>query len=133
MEGGVGEHHAEVFVARGDEGGDGAVVTPAQQDDGTFVGGQERSLLVVHVAVLFHRLQVEGHNGEGLVHPPLSLPQPGHRLVVRRVAGQVEAAQALDGQDAPGVQEIPCCLDGRLEERFRFHVPGFRFNLRLET
>ena len=43
--------------------------------------------------------EVGGHEGEGLLRTMLAFAERGDGLFVRGVAGEVEAADALDGDD----------------------------------
>jgi len=122
----VRQHHAERVVARSDEGRDRAARPLVQQDDGPLPRGEQRPLLVAHLTVAPHGLQVERHNGEGLIDPPFPPTEPAHRLVVRRIAGQVEAAETLHSHNVPGPQELPRRPDGRVSVRLRPHPQTLR-------
>ena len=80
---------------------------------------QRRLIGIGDVADRFHGGQVARHHGEWLVAAPLARAQAGHRRRVARVAGQVESAQSLDGQDFAGGEPAARLLDRRGEDPFR--------------
>ena len=59
-----------------------------------------------------HGLLVAHHDGERLLRAVLERAQPLHGRFVRRVAGEVEAADALDGRDAARSEDAAHFLDG---------------------
>ncbi len=56
-------------------------------------------------------VEVAHHDGERLVGAALAAAEFEHRGLVGGVAGEVEAAQALDGDDAPCGDEFAAALD----------------------
>ncbi len=75
VERGIGEHQAQILDAGRYEGRNGRFVSLPQQHDGPLTARQQRAFLLTHVAERGNRVQVEGHQGKGLVHPSLPLPQ----------------------------------------------------------
>ena len=51
------------------------------------------------------------HNGERLIAATLATAQLAHRLFVGGIAGQVESAQTLDGDDAAASQQLDAAFD----------------------
>lgn len=60
------------------------------------------------------RFQAVHHESQGLVRALFVLPQAAHRFRLTRVAGQLKAAQALEGQQPAGLEQIRGGADGRL-------------------
>ena len=63
-------------------------------------------------------LEAGEHDGERLVGAPLAQLQAAHGVAIRGVAGEMEAAEALDGQDLAGAQQIGGLTDGRRRAGF---------------
>ena len=110
----VGKHHAE--LSRGGRDGMGhRSVRPAwRQHDRALAGGQQGPGRVVELNELESRLDRGDHQRKRLVLTVLPCPELGHHGLVVRPAGEVIAAQALDGDD-PALRQ----RDGdSLERRF---------------
>ena len=82
-----------------------------QQHDGRFHAGQRRFLLVADPAIAANDIQIARHQCEGLGIAPFSLPQPRNRLGIRRVAGELIAAQPLDRDDLALLQQAADGVD----------------------
>jgi len=102
VERGVGEHHAELGRAGCDRRGNRSAGAPGQQHDRTLARAQERGR---RRRELDERLGRRRHQGERLVLAVLAAPEPRHRLLVGRVAGEVVAAEALHGEDRAAPEE----------------------------
>ena len=107
----VGQHHAQVRVARrhvlgnGDRGraGGGSMRRPSpQQQDRRLVRSQRLGLLLRDLAIPPDFLQRPEHDGQRFVGPPLAPAQQGHRLGVGGVAEELEPTQPLDRYDPAG-------------------------------
>ena len=59
-----------------------------------------------------HGRLVAYHDGKGLLRAVLERAQPLHGFFTRRIAGEVEAADALDGRDAARSEDAAHFLDG---------------------
>ncbi len=120
VEGGVGEHHPEITVARRHLRGDGVSRLLAQQHDRPLHPGEEAQLGVVGDGEL-EGLPARGrHQGEGLFVPGLAPAQFGNGRVVAGIDRQVVAAEPLDGDDPAGLEQ-----GDRRRERFAGErVPG---------
>ncbi len=106
LHGGVGQHDAQlgqVVSQTGRERGAGALL---QQHDGALRAFEHRAFRIVHLADTAHVLHRVRHDGERLALAALARTQRGHGFRVVRVAHQMEAAQALDGQDLPRQQQL---------------------------
>jgi hypothetical protein len=68
---------------------------------------QQGKLLARNDAQALGRLRIGHHDGERLGFPPLALAEPSHRGVIPRVAREVKATDALEGNDSPGSQQAP--------------------------
>ena len=105
----VGEHETQEAVAGRDRGGHrapaAAVRAAPEQHDRAAVALQQRRLVRADLADRPDRCQVGCHEGERLVLPDLASTEGGDGLLVAGVAGEVIATEALEGDDAPGVQE----------------------------
>ena len=73
-----------------------------------------------HTAQLAHLFQVPGHQREGLVLAHLASTKRPNRPPVERVAGEVVASEALDGDDCPSPQHPGRPQDGVV--RFRVQL-----------
>ena len=100
LHGRVGQHDADLWVARRDARCERAVLAAAQQQDGLLVARHHLSLAWLEVAGEARRLLVAHHDGKGLLRAVLELAQAVDGRFICRVAGEVEAADALDGRDA---------------------------------
>ena len=103
---GIGQHQAQVLVARGHVRGKRTILALSGQDDGPFPGQQQPALRLAQVAELLGFGQVPDHHREGLGHPALALAQGRHRLILAGVRRQMKAPQALDRHDL-AVSEQP--------------------------
>ena len=68
---------------------------------------------VAHPAVGAQLVEAGEHDGERLVGAPLAPLEAAHGLAVGGVAGEVEAAEALDGEDLAAAQQLGGRADGR--------------------
>jgi hypothetical protein len=84
----------------------------AQQNNRALRGLQQRGLGGVDLDVIHDRGQIGSHHGERLFFPVLASAQGLYGFSVARVAGQMEAAQALDGDDLAGAQVMQHVSDG---------------------
>ncbi len=89
----VREHQPEPRRAGSDGGGERRVRASANEHDRPLARAQQFELPLVQVGEWF---RVGGHDREGLLLPVLACPEPGHRLLVRRIAGEVVAPEPLD-------------------------------------
>ena len=108
VERGVGEHHAEPGVARGDRFGDRGVGATAQEHDRPPGRAEQLGLRLVDLG---ERPGLVRHHRERLVLAVLARAEPRHRLLVRRVAGEVPAAEALHRQDRAVPQQLHRLLE----------------------
>src|SRR4028119_1590464 len=95
----VREHHPERRLARGDLVDDPTLFATPQEDYGAGRGSEEGLFLMGYVAEFPHLHEVAGHEREGFVLAHLAAPQGPDRSGVERVAGQMVATEALDGDD----------------------------------
>ena len=100
LHGRVGQHDADLWVARRDARRERAVLAAAQQQDGLLVARHHLSFARLEVAGAARRLLVAHHDGKGLLRAVLECAQTVDGRFICRVAGEVEAADALDGRDA---------------------------------
>ena len=106
LEGRVGQHDAELGKGVGQTGGEHGVGALAQQHDGALRGREDALLRFARLAIGAHGFHIGHHNGERLAFAALARTQQRHRFGVRRVAHQMEAAQALHGQDLARQQQF---------------------------
>ncbi len=99
VERGVGEHHAEVGRAGSHRPRHRRVRTPAGDHDRPLRTAQERCLILGQLDQPDSRFRCRCHEGEGPVLAVLASAEGRHRLLVDRPAGEVVAADALDGED----------------------------------
>ena len=100
LHGRVGQHDADLWVARRDARRERDVLAAAQQQDWLLVARHHLGFARLEVAGAPGRLFVAHHDGKGLLRAVLECAQTVDGRLVRRVAGEVEAADALDGRDA---------------------------------
>ena len=113
LEGGVGQHDAQFGQAVGQPRREGGVRALLQQHDGALRALERGGLGVVHLADAAHVVRRGGHHRERLALAALAGAQKRHGVGVVRVAHQVEAAEALHGQDLPRAQQLHgACEDG---------------------
>ncbi len=98
----VGEHQAKPLGARRDRGGDRRVGAAPGENDRALGRAQERLFLRRQ---LDQQLRAGSHHCERFLFAPLPLSEPGDRLLVGCVAGQVVTAQPLDRDDLSLAQE----------------------------
>ena len=118
---GVGEHDAELGQVvrdgwrelRGVGGAVGVVAGYAatQQHDGTNAAGKKITLNAIDVTQALGVGKVAHHNGKRLIAATLATAQLAYRLFVGGIAGQVESAQTLDGDDAAASQQLDAAFD----------------------
>ena len=109
MQGRVRQHEADAGGIRRDIGGQAALAGRAEHD-GLFRAKQQGLVLRGKVAQLPCRGQIRHHQGQRLVRAPLAQAQQGHAAGGAGVTGQLEAPQALDGQQVALPQQggRPC-------------------------
>ena len=94
------EHEAERRLAGGDERREaaGAILAVEEEDR---AGGRRKHGEVASIAdgVAADHRRIARHQGEGLARPALPHPKGCDRLRIRRVAGELEAADPLDRND----------------------------------
>ena len=113
LEGGVGQHDAQCGQAVGQPRRKGGVRALLQQHDGALRALERGGLGVAHLADAAHVVRRGGHHRERLALAALAGAQERHGIGVVRVAHQVEAAEALNGQDLPRAQQLHgACEDG---------------------
>ena len=109
----VGEHHADARIARRDGGRELRLLTARQQQDGLLVPCEHRLLRrVLDAAGAADGGEVARHDGERFARAVLGLAQRRDRRFVRRVAGEVEAADAFDGDAAAAREHFARSRDG---------------------
>ena len=104
MQGRVGEQHTQPGIVRGHQRGDGRLgraCTPVQEDDGPLGRREERCFRRVDAGQPAGHFEVTRHDGERLPQAVLPLPEPLHGCVGGCIAGEVEPAETLDGNDLP--------------------------------
>jgi len=114
LDGGVGEHDAGRGIARGHGGAQPSAGFLFQQKYGFFRPGEDILLALFHLAFPAHSVHIPHHHGKWLLRAVLQLPQTGYGILVRGVAAQVEAADALYCGDAAPADDLPCVQDGGL-------------------
>ncbi len=87
------------------------VLAAMQQDNGPFPAEQHGTLGVRDHAEFFRDSQIGHHYGEGFLTAPLATAQLRDRCRLSRVAEQLVAAQALPGDDSPGLELFRHSLD----------------------
>ena len=102
----IGEHDTELVESGGHRVGHRGGREPRQQHDGPLGAGEDGDRPVGHLDHLGEDVEVRGHEREGLVRTVLAPAQLGDGRGVRRVAGQVVAADPLDRQDRPRPQRL---------------------------
>ena len=109
------QHDAEP----GEAGGDAFQFAPAlrAEDDGRGDAGQQRQFALADAGEIGQRGGVQAHDREGLGFALLAFAQFGNGGWVARIAGEVEAAQALDRDDISGAQQAQGFADGVAGQR----------------
>ena len=100
----VGQDQADERVAGRDAGGEPGGGPLPHEDDRALDRREQRLLGGVEARQGPRRVEVAHHHRERLLVPPLALAEPPDGLGRRGVAGQVVAAEALDGDDPPRAQ-----------------------------
>ena len=95
----VRQQDAQLLQPGSDRRGHRGVCHARHEQDRPLRGGQHLGRLRGQRGDGAGHTQVRRHHREGLVRAVLAEPEGGDRLLVRRVAGQVVSAQALDGHD----------------------------------
>ena len=114
LHGRVGQHDANFGVGGGYEVGDGAGLFAPEQDDGFLVAGEDGLLAGAQLAFAAHDGHIACHDSKGLDWAVLELAQAGDGFFVFGVAGEVKAADALDGDDAAAGEGAAGAGDGVL-------------------
>ncbi len=101
-----GQQQTEVRVVRRDLDGEGLprAGQAGKQDDRRLGCSEQSSRLRGHFTQLARLLDVAHHDGEGFDGPALRCAQPGEGCRVRGVGHEMEAPQALHGDDLAGPQ-----------------------------
>ena len=110
----VREHHAEPLASGRNRLRDSRVLAPPQEHDRRRPLRQQLPLGRLDVR---ERVRVGGHDRERLVLAHLPRPESRDRVVVRRVAGEVVAAEALDRDDRAVEEEAHRVLERHREPR----------------
>ena len=108
----VGEHHAEL----GDPGRDGrgdARSRPARREHDRPRGPHSSSSSAAPSSTSRRAARRRGHQRERLVLARFARPQRGDGALVVGAAGEMEAADALDGDDPPAAQHRRAALGPR--------------------
>ena len=87
------------------------LLAAAQQDDGPDGSGEQLRLSFVDRAKRPGAFYVADHDGERFVRPALAPAQVAHGMLIRCVAGKMEATEPLDGDDAAGCQHLDAAFD----------------------
>ena len=95
-----------------------SVNAPTQEDNRRGRRGEPTLLLIRHGAEPPHRLHTARHHGERLCLAPLALPEPRDRRLAARIAREMIAADALDGENA-AVRHNAARLCERITRRLR--------------
>ena len=103
----VGQHHADLRVIRRHRRRQSALRFSLQQNDRLLVAVQDLLLSRRHLAVALNSLQIPHHHRERLCRAAFLLTQTCNRLLVPRVAAQVESADTLDRDDLPVDDRLP--------------------------
>ena len=131
----VGEEKAEPRDAGGDGWGDGigcraaGVSCAAEEDDGALDGGEDVDFLRAELAEGAGGCEVANHDGEGLAGAVLSLAEAVNGSLIGGVDGEVEAADAFDGEDLSVGEAADGFLNGVLIEDGAGWVGGDEFDL----
>ena len=97
---------------------------PLHEHDRSRWGDEQRLLLRRHFGLSTRRRKVPDHHRERLRPTMLAVAQPGDGHGIRRVAGEVVAAEALDSHDPPGAQIRKRGRQRRFPMRRRGSVAG---------
>jgi len=99
VQGCVGKHDAQAWVARRHGAAHAPIVQLLEQDDRGFGRDEEPRLRIAEAAERGRHGAITDHEGKGLLLAGLRGPQPGHGLVVAGIGHQVEPAEALERDD----------------------------------
>jgi hypothetical protein len=114
VDGRVRKHQAEPVRARRDRIRDRCAGAPANEHDRPLARAEQIPLLGLELG---QRVGRGREDGERLLLALLARAQPSHRLLVCRVAGEVVAAEALDGDDPAGAEQRHGVLQRQREPR----------------
>ena len=106
LQGRCGKHDAQLGKLVGQTEGEAHVGALLQQDDRASRASQLLGFRIVHLAKLTSLIKVRKHDGECLAVAMLTGAQACQSLLVRGIAHQVVAAQALKRQNAAIAQKI---------------------------
>lgn len=97
----------------------GGVATLAllQQHHRPLARFEQRTLGIVHFRIRRNGSGIRQHDGEGLLLAILAATQARHGFGVRRIAGEVVAAEALDGDDLAATQARQGFGDGIVDDQ----------------
>ena len=133
----VGQHHAELAVARGDRRRHGRVGAPRREHDRPLAPGQQLRLGVAQLDERPRRRDVAHHERERPVLAVLARAQSRDRLLVVGAAREVVAAEALDGHDRAVEQgrggQVHRVVAGRLPQPHGRTARRARVGLRVEA
>jgi hypothetical protein len=109
---GVGEHDAQSALARGHAFRYPVALSALQEHYGARRQEQEVFLFRGRMADASHLFQISSHKRKWFVLAHLAAPESPHRPLIERVAGEVVASEALDGDDGPSPQHPGRAQDG---------------------
>ena len=127
LQGGRRQHDAQFGKAIGQTGREDRIGTLLEQHDGARGALKLLGLFLAHLAVGPRRFNRRHHAGEGLARATLATAQFGQSKRVGGVAGQMEAAESLDGHDRTRAQLVDAGRDNRVALVARgapAHLPG---------
>ena len=104
MQGRVGQHETQLLLSGCDSIGQQPRCAHRQHHDGCGRRVQGLGLGIADLAVVAHFGDIRSHQGQRFVWAMLALAQLVQGLGIACIAGQVHAADALDGNDLPGFQ-----------------------------
>ena len=99
MERSVGQKNAQAVVARRHAGREPGLRAPSHQNDRTAGALKQSSIRLRDLAQPLGRRKILHHDREGFPAAALTLAQQAYRAIVSRSAGEMEASQALDGDN----------------------------------
>ncbi len=105
MQGAVGQHKAQGVLARRHLRRHPRTRGGSKQHDGSLGTGKQRGLLIVDQAIAADDIEVPRHQGERLGIAAFAPAQLGDGDRVLRIAGEMEAADTLEGDDAPTLEQ----------------------------
>ena len=113
LERGGREHDPEKVAARCDRFGEHPARPLPNHHDRPLGSGQQPRLLLVDDCHPAGGFEIGRHHSQRLCRPVLPRSDEGHGCGVCGVAGQMEAAEALDGEDAPSREDPAGRRDSR--------------------